>query len=264
MTVISKEALLREGEELCSRIREKEIPYVSGGASLDGMDCQGLVEYCLIRAGVPKSECNLKGSNAHWRACTWHGTPEECKKHFGEVPDGAAVFIVVHDGGEVDRGYRDDLGNANHIGLVLEGRALHASSSRGGVAESAFYDKTIPNGGWNMIGLLPWVDYGTTSEDTSTDFEQEAEADEYEAVDGLTAGIPVKSTVVYKVVHSPDGNPVKLRKTASQKENVYWKVNPGAHVRVEKVRGDWSLITAICTDGYQRRAYMLSDFLKDE
>lgn len=258
MTVITKEALLREGEALCNYALSNEIPYKAGGMGLDGMDCQGLVEYCLIQAGIEKSACNLKGSNAHWRACAWRGTPEEAAAQFGEVPVGAAVFIVAHDGGEIPRGYDDHLGNANHMGLVLEGRALHASASRGKVAESVFNGKTIPNGGWNMIGLLPWVDYGFAFDADDTEQETETVEDI-----GLTAGTPPKNTEIYKVVFSQDGNPVKLRKSASSDEPVYWKVYSGARVLVERVKGDWSLIRAICTDGRQRRAYMKSSFLKD-
>lgn len=78
--------------------------------------------------------------------------------------------------------------------------------------------------------------------------------------DSLTAGTASPSRCA--TVTSPDGNPVKLRKTASTKEALYWKVAHGARVRVERVRGDWSLITAICTDGRVRRAYMLSAFLR--
>ena len=55
---------------------------------------------------------------------------------------------------------------------------------------------------------------------------------------------------------------MKLRKSASQKEPVYWLVNNGARVLVERDKGEWSLITAICTDGYRRRAYMMSQFLR--
>jgi len=39
-------------------------------------------------------------------------------------------------------------------------------------------------------------------------------------------------------------------------------VNPQARVRVEKREKDWSLIVAICSDGYMRRAYMMNAFLE--
>ena len=138
------------------------IPYVAGGMSAEGMDCQGLCEYLLIECGVPKKECDLAGSNAHWRACVWRGTPEECTARFGRVPAGAWVFIVNEEDGGAPAKYRGDgLGDAYHMGVYVgNGVALHASASRGCVAESVFQERTIANGGWNRVGLPPWADYG--------------------------------------------------------------------------------------------------------
>ena len=75
----------------------------------------------------------------------------------------------------------------------------------------------------------------------------------------LTAGtVPT----VYATVVSPDGGPVKLRKSASAEETLYWLVGAGARVLVERTEGAWSLITAICTDGYTRRAWMMDRYLR--
>ena len=64
------------------------------------------------------------------------------------------------------------------------------------------------------------------------------------------------------VVRTPDGNPVKLRKRACKTENLYWKVQNGETVLVERQKGEWSLVTAICTDGVRRRAWMMSRYLE--
>lgn len=75
----------------------------------------------------------------------------------------------------------------------------------------------------------------------------------------LTAGtVPT----VYATVVSPDGGPVKLRKSASAEETLYWLVGAGARVLVERTEGAWSLITAICTDGHTRRAWMMDRYLR--
>ena len=264
MTKVSSAAYVAAGKVLLGQAQKQTIPYVANGMSLGGMDCQGLAEYLLIQCGVPKAECNLAGSNAHWRNCVWTGTPEQCKAAFGAVPPGAWVFIVSDDGApEKYRG--DGLGNAGHMGVYLGDCALHASASRGCVAESKFEGKTIPNGGWNRIGLPPWVDYGITSESGAD--ASGAEQDAPEGASGgedeeLTIGTPTALIPYYATVVSPDGGPVKLRKSASRNESRYWLVNPGAWVLVNRVKDDWSLITAICTDGYQRRAYMMSRFLR--
>jgi hypothetical protein len=116
---------------------------------------------------VPSTECNLAGSNAHWRKCVWTGTPEECAATFGCVPGGAFVFIWEETGAP-DKYAGDGLGNAEHMGVYLGDCALHASSSRGMVAESKFAGKTIPNGGWNRVGLSCWVDYGLSEAQQAT------------------------------------------------------------------------------------------------
>ncbi len=78
-------------------------------------------------------------------------------------------------------------------------------------------------------------------------------------IPGLTAGaVPA----AYATVTSPDGGPVKLRKSASREESLYWLVGAGARVRVERTRDGWSLVTALCTDGYTRRAWMMDAYLR--
>ncbi len=132
------------------------------GTSYKTMDCQAFVERCLADAGL---KINLAGSNTWYRECRqngWVGSPEQCRREFGKIPRGAFLFILEQDGGEVKRGYRDGLGNASHIGLYT-GRgkgAIHSSSTRKCVAESAFSGRTIPNGGWNTVGLWKRLSYG--------------------------------------------------------------------------------------------------------
>ena len=266
MTKVSSAAYVAAGKTLLGQARKQTIPYVAAGMSLAGMDCQGLAEYLLIQCGVPKAECNLAGSNAHWRNCVWTGTPEQCKAAFGAVPPGAWVFIVSDSDAGAPEKYRGDgLGDAGHMGVYLGDCALHASSSRGCVAESKFTGKTIPNGGWNRIGLPPWVDYGITSEsgaDASGAAQDAQEGASGAEDEGLTIGTPTAPKMTYATVVSPDGNPVKLRKSASKDDRTYWLVNHGASVCVERVKGDWSLISCICSDGHLRRAYMMSRFLR--
>ena len=129
------------------------------GRSYEEMDCQAFVERCMKDCGLRE---DLAGSNAWFRQMTWTGTPEECVRIFGQIPKGALLFILEHDGKEPAKYRKDGIGNASHIGIVIhrhEG-AIHSSHSRGGVCYSVFKDKTIPNGGWNRIGLYDRFDYG--------------------------------------------------------------------------------------------------------
>lgn len=159
MTILA-ENYVAAANQLLEHSKLMPIPYVANGHSLTGMDCQGLCEYLLTNSGVPYNECNLAGSNAHYRACEWTGTPEECKATFGCVPAGAWLFILSFDGNEPAKYQKDGVGNAKHMGVYLGGGvALHASASKGQVVQSAFNGQTIPNGGWNRVGLPRWIDY---------------------------------------------------------------------------------------------------------
>ncbi|MEG1358393.1 MAG: peptidoglycan-binding domain-containing protein [Clostridia bacterium] len=191
MKSISNAELVQAGQELLAQATSRKIPYVKGGMSLAGMDCQGLIEYLLIQCGMSAKECGLAGSNAHWRkSLKWSGTPEEAKKIFGCVPAGACLFIWTGDDSGAPAQYRGDgYGDANHMGLYLGGKsAVHASASRECVAESVFRGKTIPNGGWNRVGLLKWVRYGTRWEAEMEGGEDDGGAGEADSGGGAGGG----------------------------------------------------------------------------
>ena len=104
---------------------------------------------------------NLAGSNAWYRVMSWTGSPEECLKVFGQIPNGAFLFILKQDGKEPEKYKKDGIGNASHIGICIHRHdgAINSSSSRGCVCYSKFADKSI-NGGWNRVGLLNVFTYG--------------------------------------------------------------------------------------------------------
>lgn len=255
MDKISSAKYVIAAKSLLDQANLSPIPYVSGGASLNGMDCQGLAEYLLNECGISYSKVNLKGSNAHWRNCIWSGTPESCVEKFGCVPPGAWLFIVSNDGGEVDRGYMDGLGNANHMGVYLgDNVAIHASASRKYVVESVFKEKTIPNGGWNFVGFPPWIDYGIDIGDGVTNLEINTENVETHAQ---------TSTPDFVRVITPDGNPVKMRNEPSRLCNLYWKIPNGTMVlvkkRVHKNGRDWVKVTY-----NSRTGYVMADYVTNE
>ena len=133
------------------------------GLSYEKADCQKFVELVLIDCGVKKpygKPYDWKGSNSMWRnALAWKGTVEECIAKYGRIPLGAWVFIVKNDGGEVERGYHDNEGNAKHVGIYVSQtdpeRAVRDSTetrTRDGVG----YRKLE---GFNMVGLPTMITY---------------------------------------------------------------------------------------------------------
>ena len=152
MTKVAIQLVIEQANTLLNYIKRSMIPYVNGGMSLTGMDCQGLVEYCFIQAGVPKSEMDLAGSNAHYRAMRYTCTPELCKTLFGGTPAGATLFILAQDGGEPGKYKADGRGNASHMGFWTGKTSIAASAGKGKVIESNYKCKSV-NGGWNRIGF---------------------------------------------------------------------------------------------------------------
>ncbi len=258
MTVISSAKLVAKGKRLLEQATA--IPYVLGGMTLEGMDCQGLVEYLLIQSGVPPKECNLAGSNARFRACKWLGTPEEAVALFGAVPEGAALFIWVEDGAP-SKYDGDGMGNAEHMGVYLEGEtAIHASASRGCVAESVFKQKTIPNGGWNRVGLQPWVHYGEEVEAILESLGAMAVDEPGTIAKPVQPATPEPSRYFAKVV-TPNGGPVKMREKPSKTCELWKHVPNGETVLVigTVVKGG----TVWCkVERNSRKWYIMADFLQ--
>ena len=132
------------------------------------VDCQAFVEKVLYDSGCRKSDgkaYNWKGSNSMWRnALSWKGTKEECISKFGYIPEGAWVFMLKYDGGEKEKGYDDDQGNAYHVGIYTgdeETRdSTRTSAGRDGVGYRPLRD-------WNRIGLCKYLDYNLSNKDNN-------------------------------------------------------------------------------------------------
>lgn len=226
------------------------------GRGYDEMDCQEFYERCCADAGLKK---DLKGSNAWYREFQkngWVGTPESCKVQFGSVPKGATLFIHAYDGGEEKRGYHDGLGNASHIGIKT-GRgkgAIHSSASRGCVTESEFHDKTIPNGGWNMVGLHPWFSYGEKADRILAEI---VAGDGGNPSGGEEEPIPMNETATVVLPAGAGGTTVNMRKKADQNAALVVRVPVGSSVIITEDLGKWCAIT------YDRYSgYMMSNYLE--
>ena len=133
-------------------------------------DCQGFVERVLYDAGVRDEKgnrLNWRGSNHMWRdALSWKGTVEECKAKFGEIPLGAWVFQLVFNGDEQKRGYYDDEGNAQHVGIYIGDNLCKDSTKIAGKRDGV---GVRPLKDWNRIGLCKYIDYTETNKDNNYD-----------------------------------------------------------------------------------------------
>ena len=134
-----------------SRYARAAVDALGMGITYAQEDCQKFVEETMVRAGGKMP--NYAGSNDMFRnACS------EVHPLQGVPPLGALLFIVVHDGGEPEQ-YKDNLGNASHVGIATgKPEVVHSSATRGGVAES-----TLKNG-WTHYGLIKGLTYGGDSE----------------------------------------------------------------------------------------------------
>ncbi len=72
------------------------IPYILGGESLSGMDCQGLIEYVVRRLGGKMAHA---GSNDMYRNACAGVWPLKEAQRTGRLTPGAVLFIVKKGGG---------------------------------------------------------------------------------------------------------------------------------------------------------------------
>lgn len=118
------------------------------------LDCQAFVEQVLKDCNALSK--NWRGSNQMWREAVYDRSDD-----MAAIQPGEWVFTVRHDGGEVARGYHDDMGNAKHVGLYLgNGEVMH--STTGGVQMSS-----ISDGRWTHHAKVYDVAY--PEEDTQPD-----------------------------------------------------------------------------------------------
>lgn len=121
------------------------------GIPYEQLDCQAFVEQVLKDCNALST--NWRGSNHMWREAVYDRSID-----MGTLVPGEWVFKVSHDGGEVERGYRDDMGNAYHVGIYCgDGEVIH--STTGGVQMGTI-------NGWTHHAKCIDVDYG---EDDSGD-----------------------------------------------------------------------------------------------
>ena len=233
------------------------------GRSYQEMDCQAFVEKCMADVGYRR---DLGGSNSWYRECRlhgWAGTPEECMKQFGSVPKGALLFILEPVGPKTPAKFRDDgVGDVTHMGIVT-GRgdgAIHSSRSRGCVATSKFAGKTIPNGGWNRVGLLPVFDYGNT---VNWVMEHIGIGGTAEQPSQLSQQDNAKEgTIMNVIIRAENGGAVKLRQSSDPKRSGYsiWEEIPsGTRAEVLKSGNDWSRIRVGNRTGWMMSKFLMAD-----
>ena len=256
------------------------------GRSYDEMDCQAFVEKCMADVGYAR---DLGGSNSWYRECMkngWVGTPEECTKEFGSVPKGALLFILEPVGPKTPAKLRNDgIGDVTHMGIVT-GRndgAIHSSASRGCVATSKFAGKTIPNGGWNRVGLLSAFDYGTTVNwvldhiglggtggtgeswgRNSSDSSLMSQQDMSPVTDPSDSATPnsKEEPIMNVIIHAENGGPVKLRQSSDPKRSGYsiWEEIPsGTKAEVLQSGSSWSKIRVGNRTGWMMSQFLVAD-----
>ena len=208
------------------------------------MDCQEFVERTMQTVGI---KADLPGSNAWYRKMTWTGTPSECREKFCIIPKGALLFILTHDGREPEKYQTDGIGNASHIGIyTARGKgAIHSSSSRGMVCESAFEGKAI-SGGWNRVGLWDRFTYGAT-------------------IDAILSGDPSQNNkdievvlhMTQAIVKTENGNGVNFRSKKSTDGGFLARIPEGSVLTVEESDGTWS---SVIWNG--KTGYVMSRFIE--
>ena len=121
------------------------------------------------------------------------------------------------------------------------------------MATSKFKEKTIPNGGWNRIGLLPVFDYGTTVNWVI----------EHSGFGQTPKEEPIKEEITMNaIIQADNGGSVKLRQSSDPKRSGYsiWEeITSGTKAEVLQSGENWSRIRV-----GNRTGWMMSRFLVAE
>lgn len=244
-----------------SELAKTGCPYL--GTPYSQLDCQAFVERCLDNIGLHK---NLAGSNAWYRFTMnngWVGTPEECKNKFGNIPPGAFLFILEHNGKEPEKYRQDGIGNASHIGIYtgMTGKqmadlaeqagnekaadydfgngAINSSSTRKAVATSKFSGKSI-SGGWNRVGLWNQISYG----------------EPFDRIISGGSGQETEGEIMIATTWAQNGTTVNMRKSASTGSDLVERIPIGETVEVLDKGSEW------CRCKWRNKTgYIKSEFL---
>ena len=223
------------------------------GRSYEEMDCQALVERMMAAVGYKR---DLGGSNSWYRECIkngWTGTPEECLREFGSVPKGALLFIREDVSASTPGKFRSDgIGDITHMG-VKTGRgdgAIHSSHSRGCVCTSKFRDRTIPNGGWNRVGLLDVFEYGNVGDGSAVPHSRNGQNRSL-VPNGEKEEKRMKGAVTAK-----SGSTVKLRQKPSTDCPIYWNIPVGTEVEIVDQRENWSKCICSGLTGWMKNEFI--------
>ncbi|MDR0395717.1 MAG: SH3 domain-containing protein [Oscillospiraceae bacterium] len=225
-------------------LKMPRIPYVLGGSDPKrGMDCQGLVQYCVRKSGGTSTYLGSNDMFRHDSAFVW--TISEAKAQ-GKIVPGAAVYVVSPDGtnNEPKKYAGDGIGNAHHVGVFCgapDAECVSASSVKGYVGTTKLSQS------WTHVAWLKNVDYSGVQ-----GFKSEATAPDPP---------PAKSpaTPYDAVVATPTGNKLNLRKAPSTKTGArIAQIPPGTVVKV--LSPDKSGWVQVQYDGKQ--AWAQSQYLK--
>lgn len=120
------------------------------GIPYSRLDCQAFVQRVLSDCGYKH---NWRGSNHIWREAV--KDREQLPTDRETIPAGVLLFTIKNDGGERQRGYNDNMGNAAHVGIYLGGgKVIH--STTGGVQWDNVSSKR-----WTHYAKLLCIDYQT-------------------------------------------------------------------------------------------------------
>ena len=207
-----------------------KIPYILGGESKAGLDCQGLIEHVVRSLG---GSLAYRGSNDMYRNACAELRPLSEAERSGRMVPGCVLFIVRQDGGEPALYKADGKGNASHVGWYTgEPETVHASASAGRVTKGTL------KGGWTHCGWLKEVEYG-----------------------GETEAVASMDRVMR--VSAPNGGSVRLRRHPANNAVVLVNVPSGERLEAlgEKALRSGVLWTPVRYDVYT--GYMMSAYLKE-
>lgn len=249
------------GKPNAAEVAARAIAAVAEGHTYAEMDCQALVEHCVVACGGAMA---YAGSNDMARNALCGLWPLAQAKQLGKVVAGAGLFIHAQSGGEPAKYRADGLGDYNHVGLYVGAGALsdtdkngktracdvvHSSATMGRVAGS-----TLANG-WTHVGWFKALAYGAdASADAQpvTAADAQASAAETGSVQPGTGSTQAADTArFYKVLRGCKGGAVRRLQT--------WLVGLGFGVGAAGADGDFGAATDAAVRAFQAAQGLMVD-----
>lgn len=131
---------------------------------------------CIAFVNKVRKDCHLNtlynGTNTTWRngSLSWKGTIAEAREQFGDIPNGAMLFIIIPESdpnyNPPQKYWHDGIGDVSHVGIYVQPGCMQSGGYGG---RGVHYNNSLNGLHFTHVGMTADIDYGTTPAPTPGD-----------------------------------------------------------------------------------------------